>query len=404
MPKIAIVINSLSNGGAERTVSNITTHLPDNYDIDIILNDDSSINYDFRGNIISLKMKPKKNKLTLGYQFLAFERRIKKLRELKKQKKYDAVISFSESANIANILSGNRCSKTIVSVRVNLSSTSNNRIYRYIGFPLVKILYNLADIIVAVSEGVRQDLIDNFGIKEQKICTIPNGCDIKKIKELCNEELTTKEIDLDSIENIIITTGRLEYQKGQWHLIRALSKLKERDVNFKLFILGEGSERSYYEELVKRMKLDNEVIFLGFCNNPFAILAHAKLYVLPSLFEGMGNTLIEALACGIPCISTDHESGAREILAPETEIRFKNVNHVEYAEYGVLVPTFDGIKYSYDESITNEEILMENAIFEMLTNKKLNDEYRRKAQQRANDFELKSMIKKWMSLIESNMS
>ena len=401
MPKIAFVINSLTNGGAERTVSNLSLNLPSTYEIDIILNDVTNVGYSYRGNLISLNMKPRKNKLKLGYQIIAFIIRWKKLRHLKSEKRYDAVISFSESANIANILSGNRYCKTIVSVRVNLSSTSNNKMYKYIGFPLVRLFYNMADVVVAVSEGVRQDLIANFRINSQKIITIPNGCDIKKIEAMCSEKLTEQEKEILAIENVIITIGRLEYQKGQWYLIRALSELKRKGLDFKLCILGVGGEERYYRELVKQLGLEDDIYFCGFYNNPFKLLYRAKLYVLPSLFEGMGNTLIEALACKIPCISTDHRSGAREILAPNTDVNYTNIDHIEYAEYGVIVPNFDGKKYSAIEPLTSEEKLLAVAIYEMIFDEEKRNDYKLKAKKRTQDFNLENCIYEWMRLVES---
>ena len=399
MPKIAIVINSLKNGGAERTVSNLTTNFPEDYEIDILLNNSSEIDYPYRGNIISLDLKPSKDKLRIGYQCVALFRRLSKLRNIKKHSNYQAVISFSESANIANILTGNKYCKVIVSVRVNLSRSADNKLYKYFGFPLVRKLYNRADKVVAVSKGVECDLIDNFGIHKEKVITIANGCDLDRLQKLADEQISEKEKEILKKENVIISMGRLEHQKGQWHLIRALSVLKQKGISFKLLVFGNGGLECYLKGLVHSLRLDENVIFMGFCENPFRVIKRARAYVLPSLYEGMGNTLIEALACGIPCISTDHDSGAREIFAPDTDVRYKVKGNIEYAKYGILVPALDGIEYNYDDAITDEEMILANAIENILMDSNLEELYRKSSFIRAKEFELSKCINQWIAVI-----
>ena len=108
--KILFLISTLANGGAERAMSNITTHLPDGVEADILVNSVSNQDYPTRANIINLGMKPDAAK-GLGYQLIATYKRIKTLLQLKETEHYDACISFIDSANICNILSGNRYSR-----------------------------------------------------------------------------------------------------------------------------------------------------------------------------------------------------------------------------------------------------------------------------------------------------
>ena len=115
--RIAFVVNTLSGGGAEKTVSNLSRGLADKYNIDIIVNDTQHLEYPYRGHIVSLNMPPDKGVMGAAYQIQILIRRTKVLRYLKKKKKYTAVLSFSEMCNVANVLSGNKYGKTIVSVR-----------------------------------------------------------------------------------------------------------------------------------------------------------------------------------------------------------------------------------------------------------------------------------------------
>ena len=302
---------------------------------------------------------------------------------------------------IANILSGKYNSKLIISVRIHLSSTRNSELYRYFGFPLVKLIYNRADRIIAVSKGVELDLIENFGIRETLVTTISNGCNVTRIQELAEEELTIDEKKLFAGPNVIVTMGRLEYQKGQWHLIRALAALRDAGIEFTLLILGQGSKQAYLEKLIEDYDLQDRIKLMGFCSNPFKIMKNAELYVLPSLYEGMGNSLIEALACGLPCISTDHKSGAREILAPESDIRQTATENAEYAKYGILVPVPDGNIYEKGERLTSEERILSESIRRLIESKELRDKYSSLAVIRAEEMNVSNAVNKWIKEIIS---
>jgi len=396
--RIAFVVNTLSNGGAERTISNITNNLPDEYKVDIIINEDNAISYPVKGDVLSLGLNPQTDKLKFSYQVKLILKRIVALRKLKKQNHYLAVISFSESASIANILSGKRYCKTIISVRINLSGCINSKLYKFLGFPAVKLLYNHADRIIAVSEGVRLDLIENFGIKTDKVVTIPNGCDIDIIKEKAKMDTDGSVNKIFSGCKVIATMGRLDYQKGQWHLIKAIRKVVDDGFDIRLIIIGQGKYREFLEEVVADNSLKDYVFFLGFQQNPFSIIAKSDIYVLPSIYEGMGNSLIEALACGLPCISTDHASGAREILAPETNVKNKAID-IEYAEYGILTPVCDG-KYDKEKPLSNEEILLASAIEKMLDDEELRNKYVCNASTRATAMNIVATSQLWVREFE----
>lgn len=106
--KIALVINKLSDGGAERVVSNLSLGLYDKFDIDIIVNDSEHLEYPYKGHIISLNLPSEPKCLRTLYQIQVVNRRIRVLRYLKKKKKYAAVISFSDMCNVSNVSSSNQ--------------------------------------------------------------------------------------------------------------------------------------------------------------------------------------------------------------------------------------------------------------------------------------------------------
>ncbi len=387
--RIAFIISSLNYGGAQRAVANLSLAIPDDWEIDIILNDDKSIVYPYRGNIISLGIALPENRDAIIYQLRALIKRITALKRLKKQKRYVAVISYLHSSNVANVLSGKHHCRIILSVRNNLS-TIEKKWKRCLISKTVKLLYNRADKVITLSKGVEKDMVSNHGVRGDKANTIYNCYNIDEIIKLSDSESAVKT---DSNKVNFATMGRLTTPKGHWHLIRAFSKVASRNKDAMLYILGEGELRPYFRELIGEYELESRVIMCGFVENPYAALAGMDVFVFPSLWEGFGNALLEAMACGLPCIATDYESGAREIMQdiPGDEDTCKDI---EYTDYGILVPLFDGKKY-HKEELTKEEDCLAEAMIEMSLRDDLRSKYSELAQKRAGMFSGEAIWQEW---------
>ena len=133
----------------------------------------------------------------------------------------------------------------------------------------------------------------------------------------------------DSTDPLRRKLPRLHPQKDYPTLLRAFATLRKTR-NLRLAIMGEGHERPRLEKLIQDLGIGADVRLLGFQPNPFAFMARAAVFVLSSAWEGLGNVLIEALACGCPVVSTDCPHGPSEIL--------------EQGRYGALVPVGDPAK------------------------------------------------------------
>jgi glycosyltransferase involved in cell wall biosynthesis len=395
--KILFVIPTLQNDGAERAMSSITTHLPESVEADILVNSISENDYPTKANVITLGMKSNVNKGNI-YQFVAMNKRILKLYSLKKNNKYDACISFLDSANICNILVRDKKCKTILSVRNNIAENKSFT-YRYIVNPLARILYNKADVVAAVSEGVRIKLIENFNIHPSHVKTITNG--------YCKEDIRIQamaETDID-IKEIVrrfvyVAIGRYSFQKAQWHLIRAFRKVvDECGNNVHLVIIGQGTYESYLKEVIHENNLETNVTLLPYQKNPFAILNKCDVFVMPSMFEGYCNALCEALICGLPCIATDFQSSAREIIAPGTPINYQIKMGIEYAEYGIITPVCSGTKYKGNEPLENAEQDLADAMLALYKDKEIFNNYKLKANIRANQFDINKKVQEWIELV-----
>lgn len=195
-----------------------------------------------------------------------------------------------------------------------LTGRINLRLYRW--------AYRSADVIVGISEGVSEAVRELAQVNNTR--TIYNPINIERIVELSKKDdaLTDKYKN----RHFILGVGRLTKQKDFATLLKAFSKVHPfADVD--LVILGEGGLRSELEELTSRLGISERVFMPGFVANPYAWMRAAEVFVLSSAWEGFGNVLIEALACGTPVISTDCPSGPREIL--------------EDGKWGRLVPVGD---------------------------------------------------------------
>lgn len=397
--KILMICSSLDGGGAARIISNITTHLPEEWEIDILLNTDRNIQFPFRGNIISLNILEFGSRTNLIYQGRVFIKRLMVLFKLKRENCYAACISYMDSANAANLLTGNRFCEVILNIVNNMSAkNANEPIYRWLITPMIKLLYNKADKVIALSEEVKEDMIRNFGLKQNKMFVSYCSIDIADIEDKIAQKLSDGKSDWFIRDKTVVTAGRLEKQKGQWHLIRAFSEVIKRVPDAKLVIFGSGSLQSYFEKLVLDYKMENNVLLYGFSNNLDYYIARSAVFVFPSLYEGFGTALQEALACNIPCIATDYISGAREQLAPDYK---GDICGYLKTEYGIIVEGCSEEMCDASVPLDSSEQGMVEAIIELLQSEELRCFYAQKAKVRSRVYDIEEICRKWIEIIEA---
>ena len=385
---VAFLIHALSTGGAERIMSYIATgyNAKNKY---LIVYHREEQEYDFNGKVISLDIKPSTS--IIG-KCLNYIKRIYKLKKIKKELNIQKTISMLDSPNIINILSREN-DKIVISLRNHKSKEFKGRKQKIYN-KLIRVIYNKADKIIAISEGVKEDAIKNLRLDSNKIEVIYNPVDIEKIEK--DKKIELEEIYKDDFEKntIIINSGRLTYQKGQWHLIRAFKRISIRYPNIKLAILGKGDLENELISLIHKLELDEKVILLGYQSNPFKYIYNSKIFVLSSLFEGFGNVILESMACGIPVISTDCKSGPQEIIFENFDIN-KSVSDISYGKYGVLVPVFDGKTDFTESELSREEVLLADSIIKLIEDDNLINKYICNGIKRVENFTLSEIIKKW---------
>ncbi len=398
MKRILMVCSTLNTGGAPKIISNVTTHLPDDWNVDILLNSDENIEFPYKGNIISLNIPEPKSRTSFGYQGIVFLKRWKKIIKLKKEKNYKACISFMDSANVVNILTGNKRCEVIINIVNNMSAQARNEpIYRWFVNPLSKILYNRADKIVALSEEVKTDMIQNFGIKSEKLSSIYCSIDLDDIAHKKLLEIPEKDKIWFDKNKTVVTAGRMEKQKGQWHLIRAFSRVVKEIPDARLVIFGNGSLKAYFTKLVCDYRMEKNVLFYGFTNQLNTYIARSAVFAFPSLYEGFGTALQEALACDVPCVATDYMSGAREQLAPYLK---DEIQGYYKAEYGIIVQGCSEDMRDSSTPLDASEQGMAAALIELLQSAELRHYYAQKAKERSKIYDVSEICRQWIEIIE----
>ena len=367
--KISIFINSIAAGGAERVVSLLLNELKTDLDIYLVLLN-KKIEYDIPDGqkIFCLNQPDKENGIIkiikLPYLALRYKRFCKK-------NKIETSLSFLKRANYINCLSsiyGSR-SKIIISERTYLSNYLQfiGRYGKMSGRYLTKWLYPKAKLIITNSALIKTDLQKNFNI-HTKFQVIHNPINVSAIQHAGNVNTNSSLFTTFTF----ISVGGLRREKNYELLIDAFYKIKDLDCT--LILAGKGEQENKLKHKVKHLDLENRIIFTGFDNNPYKYLSKADCFILSSDFEGFPNSIQEALACNLPVISTDCQSGPREILAPQTDIYKIVKNDIEIANYGILVP------------VNNAELLA-NAMRMMYTNTDLRNAFRTKGHERASNFD-----------------
>jgi glycosyltransferase involved in cell wall biosynthesis len=313
--RIAILLYRLRFGGAERVMLTVSEELARRgHEVDLVT-------FDVRGEFAE---KIPENVRLYDLRSLGI------IRAARKISKYLA--ARSPSAIIAN---GDRCALASFMAR-KLRPRENTKIIAVVHhdltgvlglrgasakdkflawgkkFPMARV-YRRIDEIAAVSEGVAASVVNFLGIPRDKISVIYNPVPVDEIREHASQAANHPWF-ADGALPVIISCGRLTPQKDFETLLRAFALLR-RETSSRLVILGEGPEREKLEALIHSLGIEDCAALFGFEENPYKYIARAELFVMSSIFEGLPTAIIEAMALGVPVVSTDCPSGPAELLA-----------------------------------------------------------------------------------------
>ncbi len=372
--KILILLGKFSSGGTERFVSHLTQRLGSDFESVIVITD-PRVDYPYLGRLHRIFLPAFRRPKQYHVHIVRWWRMFIELRNLIREENPDCVIAFVPSwAFVAVLLSRN----VVFALRIVPSlQFGTNAWQRW----RIKFISARARAVVCNSEGSKIDIEKNYGVRNALV--IYNPIDIEMIKQKSLEEPTNPIFDLWKRNRIktFISAGRSSPQKDHALLVRAFAKLRAQR-ECALVIMGEGIDTDKdLRELVVSLNLRESVLLLGFQKNPFAYISRSDIFVLSSRYEGFPNTLLEAMACGLPIISTDCQSGPREILEPKPPLSSVPTG-VWFAHYGILVPI-------------NDERALARAMQDVLDNAELRKSLGRAASERAEELAGSDTVHTW---------
>jgi glycosyltransferase involved in cell wall biosynthesis len=260
--------------------------------------------------------------------------RIVELAALARRERLDLLVSFLIGPNIVATAAAERAGiPVLISERsapgLVLSRANRQLRARWLWSWLVRRMYPRASGILTNTDGAKQELVTWLGVPSERATVVPNALDLDRIRLLASEPLDDPRI-LDG-RPLLVHVGRFTHAKDHDTLLNAFARIRAKRPAT-LALIGGGEDEARLKALCTSLGLDADVVFTGFTRNPYKYLARATLAVLTSRFEGLPNALIEAMALGIPIVSTACPYGPIELLSD--------------GACGVLVPVGDAAAFA----------------------------------------------------------
>lgn len=306
---ILFYVPALNAGGAQRVMVNLANFFgrQANYDVLLVV---SQAGGEFDDDVDSQVVRHVLNRGRVSSSIPSLSRLIKEVQPW-------AVVSRMWHVNIATTLAwllAGRAGKLVLSEAAVLIPPADGywQSLRYrVKLALLRFFYPFADTVVANSHGTAKSLVAADILSGEQITIIGNP--VLSESSHGSWELSSPECPgAWAARRYLSAVGRLDREKGFDLLIRALSLLEDSDLH--LVIAGEGPQREELEALVNQLGLVGRVHMPGFMESPACVIQNSELFVLSSRCEGFGNVLVEALATGVPIVSTDCPGGPRDIL------------------------------------------------------------------------------------------
>lgn len=371
--KILLVINSLEGGGAERVACTLAQHWStQGHQVSIVTLHGGPIVYDLPPEVQLYSLEARRLLRGPGRLALVPVGALELARLLEKLKP-DATISFLTRSNLIHVLTrwfGNQ--KPIYISERSFSEAEYVGPRRVVGM-MVRRLYPLATRIVAISEGVKNSL-GRMGVPTANITTIYNPQNLDEIRAEAQSIPAEKRPTQRSFR--MVMAGRLAEPKDYGTLLEALAVLRQRKLDIRLVVLGDGPHKAALHDKARALGVDDCVEWKGWVTNIHAVMATCDVFTFASTYEGFGNVLVEAMACGLPVVSTDCPGGPREIL--------------EGGKHGFLVPMFDHVRVA-------------EAVQALVTDPSVYADYKARALARAEAFDVGRVADQYLRLLRGGL-
>lgn len=260
-----------------------------------------------------------------------------------------------------------------------------NRIFRL----AYRTSYRRFDRVVSISSAIRNDLLEHCGYRfPDNLAVVYNPHDLSAITKAAAEPLAPDEAELFSAPTVVFL-GRLTGQKALWHLIRAFQAVLGRGTQARLIFIGDGDAdmTGYLQSLVKGYGIATQVTFLGRRTNPYKYLAHADVLALSSHFEGTPNVIVEAIALGVPVVSSHCTDGVVELMSTRDVAGFDTPLTLEA---GIMTPPLTGRRddITHQTPMMPAELALADALATVLESPGYRDSVRRNRGELLEKFDL----------------
>jgi glycosyltransferase involved in cell wall biosynthesis len=309
---LLFVTTVLGGGGAEKHLLRIANHLDrERFRVSVALvKPEGEFEPALAGDVKKFYLNPRRK----GSTTVRSLQSVGPLRRLIEAERPDLVFSVIDLVNLVSVYAARGTQprpKVVLGVQTppSIAYDSWHPVSKLI-LGLMPRMYPGADAVVALSNGVAEDLAALVPRTRGRVSVIPNAGVEPDVREMAREPLS---VDERPDGPLVVACGRLKPLKGFAHLIDALAEVR-KTTRAHLWIIGEGEQRAELERKIERLGLKRCVRLLGFRENPYRYMAAADVFVLSSLFEGFGNVIVEAMACGAPVVATDCPYGPREII------------------------------------------------------------------------------------------
>ena len=326
--EVSILVFDLNIGGTEKVMVNLANYLSDN-------NCNVNILMVGRNNYLQRELLP--NVSVIAFNKNRIYSSLFDLIKYIRAQKIDCFISNVWPLTILTVLAGffkrNFNKKKVVLVEhchLEREFSAFSTSFKFFQKISIFLLYRFVSKVVAVSDGVKEDLCSNKGVNEEKVIVIHNPVDVNF--SIIKYENKAIEAWRTFTHAKFISVGNLKIQKNYSYLIDTLSILKNQGLAFKHLILGEGTQRDVLTKKIQSLNLEDHISLAGSVDQPINLIKEADILILSSEFEGFGLVIVEALAAGTTVVSTDCQSGPAEILSNGL--------------YGYLGPINDSKKFS----------------------------------------------------------
>lgn len=346
--KINFLTASMVGGGTERVIALLANHFVEQgHEVTIMMLADNRVEYSLNEKVEILQISS-----TTGGRIKERIKRIAKLRNYFRKNRNDIYLSFGTETNLFAIAASTflRC-KMILSERSDPNKCEFKRLRDF--------FYSYGNYFVFQTEDAKKCFSKKI---QSRSAVIPNPIPtaIPKLFQGIREKK-------------IVAVGRLEQEKNYFLLCDAFAKFSKEKNEYTLHIYGKGSLLQELKSYVKKLKLEDRIIFEGFQKNVLEHIKNAGMYVLSSDYEGISNAMLEAMAMGLPVIATDCPIGGARML-------------LENEKKGILVPM-------------NDSEAMSEAMKKISDNQDLAEKFSLEARKVREIYSIPSICAKWMEVI-----